>query len=76
MRQVTTTVLKNGDRLQSDMVVVGVGAKPTGEMFNGQIDFLETRPGGIKVRMRAVFMHDGHTGASASLSVSFSDRDG
>jgi len=50
-KQVTTTVLKNGDRVQSDMVVVGVGAKPTGEMFKGQIDFLEERPGGIKVRV-------------------------
>ena len=36
--------------MQSDMVVVGVGAKPTGDMFKGQLDFLEERPGGIKVR--------------------------
>ena len=46
----TTTVLKSGKKLPSDMVVVGVGAKPTGDIFKGQLDFLEERPGGIKVR--------------------------
>lgn len=39
------------------MVVVGVGAKPTGEMFKGQIDFLEARPGGIKVSAQAFIMY-------------------
>jgi monodehydroascorbate reductase (NADH) len=47
--QVTTTVLKSGKKLPSDMVVAGVGAKPTGDIFKGQLDFLEERPGGIKV---------------------------
>ena len=47
--QVTTTVLKSGKKLLSDMVVAGVGAKPTGDIFKGQLDFLEERPGGIKV---------------------------
>ena len=47
--QVKTTVLKSGKRLQSDMVVAGVGAKPTIDLYKGQLDLLEERPGGIKV---------------------------
>ncbi|EIE20462.1 monodehydroascorbate reductase [Coccomyxa subellipsoidea C-169] len=46
---VTTTVLKNGDKIESDIVLVGVGARPNVEMFKGQLDLLEDRPGGIKV---------------------------
>ncbi len=42
-------MLKSGKKLPSDMVVAGVGAKPTGDIFKGQLDFLEERPGGIKV---------------------------
>lgn len=49
MPQVTHTVLKSGQKLESDLVVVGVGAKPNSGMFKGQLDLLEERPGGIKV---------------------------
>jgi hypothetical protein len=48
--QVTHTVLKDGSKIENDLVLVGVGAKPNLELFKGQIDFLEERPGGIKVR--------------------------
>lgn len=48
--QVKTSVLKSGKKMESDIVIVGVGARPNTEMFKGQIDFLEDRPGGIKVR--------------------------
>lgn len=47
--KVKTSVLKSGKKLESDIVIVGVGARPNTEMFKGQIDFLEDRPGGIKV---------------------------
>lgn len=47
--QVTTTVLKSGEKIESDIVLVGVGAKPNVEMFKGQLELLEDRPGGIKV---------------------------
>ncbi|KAK9917100.1 hypothetical protein WJX75_000871 [Coccomyxa subellipsoidea] len=46
---VTTTVLKSGEKIESDIVLVGVGAKPNVEMFKGQLELLEDRPGGIKV---------------------------
>ncbi len=41
--------MKDGSKIENDMVLVGVGAKPNLELFEGQIDFLEERPGGIKV---------------------------
>ncbi len=44
-------MLKNGDKIESDIVLVGVGARPNVEMFKGQLDLLEDRPGGIKVRV-------------------------
>ena len=47
--QVKTSVLKSGKKIESDIVIVGVGAKPNTEMFKGQIDLLEDKPGGIKV---------------------------
>ena len=47
--QVTTTVLKSGEEIQSDLVVVGVGARPNIELIKGQVDLLEDKPGGIKV---------------------------
>ena len=43
-------VLKSGKELPCDMVIAGVGAKPTGDMYKGQLDFIEEKPGGIKVR--------------------------
>lgn len=45
----THTVLKDGSKLENDLVLVGVGAKPNLELFKGQVDLLEERPGGIKV---------------------------
>lgn len=48
--QVKTSVLKDGTKLESDIVLVGVGARPNIELFKGQMDMLEEKPGGIKVR--------------------------
>ena len=42
-------MLKSGEEIQSDLVVVGVGAKPNIELIKGQVDLLEDKPGGIKV---------------------------
>ena len=42
-------MLKSGEKIEADMVLVGVGARPNTEMFKGQLDLLEERPGGIKV---------------------------
>ena len=47
--QVKTSILKSGKKIESDIVIVGVGAKPNTDMFKGQIDLLEDKPGGIKV---------------------------
>ena len=47
--QVTTTVLKSGEEIESDIVVVGVGARPNVELLKGQVDLLEDKPGGVKV---------------------------
>ena len=49
--QVTTTVLKSGEKIESDLVVVGVGAKPNIELLKGQVDMLEDKPGGVKVQV-------------------------
>ena len=46
----THAVLKSGEKIEADMVLVGVGARPNTELFKGQLDLLEERPGGIKVR--------------------------
>ena len=37
--------------MDADIVIVGVGARPNTELFKGQIDFLEDKPGGIKVEL-------------------------
>jgi len=42
-------VLKSGEEITSDIVVVGVGARPNVELLKGQVDLLEEKPGGIKV---------------------------
>ena len=49
--QVTTTVLKSGEKIESDLVVVGVGARPNIELVKGQVEMLEEKPGGIKVHI-------------------------
>lgn len=41
--------LKSGKKLEAGLVVVGVGAKPNTDMFKGQLDLLEDKPGGVKV---------------------------
>lgn len=41
--------LKSGKKLEASLVVVGVGAIPNTEMFKGQLDLLEDKPGGVKV---------------------------
>lgn len=46
---VTRAILNNGNSLDCDMVVVGVGARPNVEIFQGQLDLLAGPPGGIKV---------------------------
>jgi len=56
--------LKSGKKLEAGLVVVGVGAKPNTDMFKGQIDLLEDKPGGIKVLSTSC--HPMHT---ASYSV-------
>lgn len=43
--------LKSGKKLEASLVVVGVGAKPNTEMFKGQLDLLEDKPGGVKVKL-------------------------
>ncbi|KAL3158044.1 hypothetical protein ABBQ32_011653 [Trebouxia sp. C0010 RCD-2024] len=47
--KVQTVELKSGKKLEASLVVVGVGAKPNTELFKGQLDLLEDKPGGVKV---------------------------
>lgn len=47
--KVEVAELKSGKKLEAGLVVVGVGAKPNTDMFKGQIDLLEDKPGGVKV---------------------------
>ena len=60
--QVKTSVLKDGTKLESDIVLVGVGARPNIELFKGQLDMLEERPGGIKVCCKDWSLIMGHLG--------------
>ena len=46
--------LKSGKKIEASLVVVGVGAKPNTEMFKGQLDLLEDKPGGVKVSLLLV----------------------
>ena len=41
--------LKSGKKLDAGLVVVGIGATPNTEMFKGQLELLEDKPGGVKV---------------------------
>ena len=45
--------LKSGKKLEAGLVVVGVGAIPNTEMFKGQLELLEDKPGGVKVLRRS-----------------------
>lgn len=36
--QVSQVVLKNGDKLPAQLVLVGVGARPCTDLFKGQLD--------------------------------------
>lgn len=49
-------VLDNGDSIEAGLVVVGVGAKLNTDLFKGQLDFLEEKPGGIKVRCLSLYL--------------------
>ena len=42
-------VLANGEKLEADLVIAGVGARPALELYEGQIDTLSDKPGGVKV---------------------------
>lgn len=46
----TRAVLKSGEKIEADIVLVGVGARPNTELVAGQLDLLQERPGGIKAR--------------------------
>lgn len=50
--QVTRTLLKSGTKLESSLVLVGVGARPNVDLFKGQLALLERAPGGIEVNGR------------------------
>ncbi|PRW59212.1 monodehydroascorbate reductase [Chlorella sorokiniana] len=46
--KVTAAVLKGGAKLEANLVLVGVGARPNTELFAGQLELLAGPPGGIK----------------------------
>lgn len=54
-------------------MVVGVGAKPNTDMFKGQIDLLEDKPGGIKVLSSSY--HPMHTATYSILGHVISVQD-
>ena len=58
--QVTHVVLKSGEKIEADLVVSGVGAKPMLDLYQGQVDTLDDKPGGIKVSqaIAAVLSHE------------------
>lgn len=57
--------LKSGKKLEAGLVVVGVGAIPNTEMFKGQLDLLDDKPGGVKVHYALVaLICQGHAQAS------------
>lgn len=47
--QVTSAVLKSGAKLDCSLVLVGVGARPNTDLFQGQLDLVQGPPGGIVV---------------------------
>ena len=42
-------MLKDGTKVEAQLVIAGVGARPNIELFEGQLDLLQDKPGGIKV---------------------------
>ena len=46
---VKRAVLNNGTVIDCDLVVVGIGARPNVDIFQGQLELLTGPPGGIKV---------------------------
>ena len=47
--QVGTAVLNTGEKLQCDLCLVGVGARPNLDLFKDHLDMLDDKPGGVKV---------------------------
>ncbi len=47
--QVGTAVLNTGEKLPCNLCLVGVGARPNLDLFQGKLDLLEDKPGGVKV---------------------------
>ena len=48
--QVGTAVLNTGEKLQCDLCLVGVGARPNLELFKDHLDMLDDKPGGVKAK--------------------------
>ncbi|KAK9843571.1 hypothetical protein WJX84_001392 [Apatococcus fuscideae] len=48
-KQVGVAVLDTGEKLQCDLCLVGVGARPNLGLFQGDLDMLDDKPGGVKV---------------------------
>ena len=46
---VTRALLDNGESVDADVVVVGIGARPNVSLFDGQLELVSGTPGGIKV---------------------------
>lgn len=46
---VTRALLDNGESVDADVVVVGIGARPNVSLFEGQLELVSGPPGGIKV---------------------------
>lgn len=42
-------MLNTGEKLQCDLCLVGVGARPNLDLFKDHLDMLDDKPGGVKV---------------------------
>lgn len=47
--QVSHVQLKDGREIECDLTIVGIGARPNTELFDGKLQLLDGPPGGIKV---------------------------